>query len=187
LVSSFIILEGPKYSGKTFLREKLQKLGFETLYVEHSDVNGASDFWKDRTSDERNVSFMLGTYVMMAENWRLNCNLVSDRNFLSVCFYHKYKIEGVYFDLWMNAMRKWDRKRIYVLDSLDYEEESRRIRQRNNCSEDSMYDYYYRQEEKHFFSDLKNKFGDNPLFYFGSSQDSWMDITEMLGVKEKND
>jgi hypothetical protein len=182
LASSLIILEGPKYSGKTFLREKLQKLDFKTLYVDHSGVSGASDFWKDRNSDEETVAFMLGTYVMMAENWRLNCNLVSDRNFLSVCFYHKRKIEGLYFDLWMNAIQKWDQKRVYVLDSPDHEEESRRINKRNNC-EDSMYNYYYRQEEKHFFSDLKSKFINNPLFYFGSSQDSWMDITKMLGVE----
>jgi hypothetical protein len=120
---------------------------------------------------------------MMMETWSLGYDLVSDRNFLSACFYHKTEIEGKYFDLWINAINKWDQKCIYVLSSADYEEENKRINKRNNCSEDSMYSYYYRQEEKHFFSSIKSRFIDNPLFYFGSSEEIWDDITKKIGAK----
>lgn len=177
-MASLIILEGPKYSGKTWVHHQLQSKGFADLSIKYSEVG--AKFAQDRECSDKDTSFMLGSCVMIAEIYSLGINVAGDRGFLSTCFYHRQEVKGLYFDLWINAVKKWDRKRIYILDSPDYEEESRRINQRNNCSEDSMYSYYYRQEEKEFFRNLKKVFLEDSLFFFGDSYQVWDNICRDL-------
>lgn len=180
-MASLIILEGPKYSGKSYVRDKLYSAGFTGLCVDYGDIM----FSKDRDAGEDKIAFMLGSCVMMAENWKLDCNLVSDRNFLSICFYHRYRVEGIFYDLWLKAISRWDNKCIYVLESPEYLEEIERINRRSiiKNNRDLVYSDEYREEEKKFYSDIKRRFGDHSLFYFGSSDKVLEDIVTRFNIK----
>ena len=169
-MSKFVILEGPKYCGKTSV---LNGLKSECNYK--SFTIGSNVLTDERSSDV--AEFMIGAQISHACMFNLGLDIIMDRGWLSICFYHNYPVKNKYFDWWMDSLKKWDVFRLAIIMESD-----RTIEERKNIRKDcpKYYTDCYKQEEKDFFRYIiKNKIVPEDMLIVGNSDYIYKSIKDL--------
>lgn len=169
-MSKFVILEGPKYCGKTTVFNRLKdECNYKSFTV------GSNVLTSTRSSDV--AEFMIGAQISHACMFDLGLDIVMDRGWLSICFYHNYFVKNKYFDWWMDSLRRWDVFRLaIIMESDDTIEERRNMRR--DCPE--YYTECYKREEKDFFHYIiRNKIIPEDMLIVGNSNDIYQIIKDI--------
>lgn len=144
-MNKFFLLEGPKCSGKTTIRDRLiQEFDFKRYYLNANKIIS--------NRDNKVAEFMLGFQFSSACMYDVGINLLMDRGWFSICFYHQYPIFNKYYDWWMENCKKWDIFKVAIIEESEEELDRRRAAK---IGLDHLTDYYsdqYKREEISFFS-----------------------------------